>query len=442
MHRSTLCAISLLVLGALIPRPAAAQDPAANEAAVQDSTDLLFSVTGLAGPEAVRYDPEQDVYFVASFGESASDPRDANGFISRISAADGAMESLRFMTGTEASPLHMPRGMFIRGDTLWVADVDGVHGFLRTSGHHAAFLDFTALEPGFLNDIAVGPDGLLYVTDTGEGRVYRVGADGVPEVAIEDARTGPPNGITWDAARAAFLLAPWGGETTLRAWDPTSGEIRDVTTLEGGRFDGIEIVGDGVLIASQDDSTLHWLEGEVARPLIRVPGRPADIGIDTRRGRVAVPYIALNRVDVWRLPAARAGQTLEELGFMTGCWKGELENGAALEEIYTAPSTNLILGISRYMRDGRAVQYEFSRITADSTGIELLPFPGGNPSEHAFRLTALRGDAATFEAPEHDFPKRIRYSRAPDGSLTARVDGGTEDPRAQEWRMMPVRCRP
>jgi hypothetical protein len=32
-----------------------------------------------------------------------------------------------------------------------------------------------------------------------------------------------------------------------------------------------------------------------------VPGRPADIGIDTRRGHVAVPYIALNRVDVWSL---------------------------------------------------------------------------------------------------------------------------------------------
>jgi hypothetical protein len=33
-----------------------------------------------------------------------------------------------------------------------------------------------------------------------------------------------------------------------------------------------------------------------------VPGRPADIGVDTRRGRVAVPYIALNRVDIWALP--------------------------------------------------------------------------------------------------------------------------------------------
>lgn len=287
------------IIGVFFAGPLVAQ--AGNQVAPQDSTDILFSVAGLAGPEAVRYDPDQDVYFVANFGEASDDQRDANGFISRLSAIDGTVEVLRFMTGAAGAPLHMPRGMFIRGDTLWVADVDGVHGFLRRTGRHAAFIDFTAHEPGFLNDIAVGPDGLLYVTDTGRGRVYRVRADGRAEVAIENERTGPPNGITWDPVRSVFLLAPWGGETMLRGWDPVNGEISDVATLAGGRFDGIEIVDGPVLIASQNDTTLHLLEGNTTRPLIRVAGRPADIGVDTRRGHVAVPYIALNRVDVWAI---------------------------------------------------------------------------------------------------------------------------------------------
>jgi hypothetical protein len=137
-----------------------------------------------------------------------------------------------------------------------------------------------------------------------------------------------------------------------------------------------------------------------------------------------------------------AAPTLDDLAFMAGCWRGEFANGAALEEVYTAPSANLILGLSRFLRGGRAVQYEFSRITADSTGIMLLPFPGGEPSEHAFRLTVLKDGSATFEAPEHDFPKRIRYAAGTDGSLTARIDGGTDESRAQEWRMRPVPCRP
>jgi hypothetical protein len=36
-----------------------------------------------------------------------------------------------------------------------------------------------------------------------------------------------------------------------------------------------------------------------------VAGAPADIGIDTRRNRVAVPYIDLDRVDIWQLPDDR-----------------------------------------------------------------------------------------------------------------------------------------
>ena len=136
-------------------------------------------------------------------------------------------------------------------------------------------------------------------------------------------------------------------------------------------------------------------------------------------------------------PASAA--SLNELAFMSGCWRGDFPGGTALEEFYTAPSANLMLGTSRYLREGRAVQFEFTRITADSTGIMLLPYPGGRPSEHAFRLTQLLDDSALFEAPEHDFPKRIRYSVGEDGALTARIDGGTDE-RAQEWRMRPVTC--
>ena len=133
--------------------------------------------------------------------------------------------------------------------------------------------------------------------------------------------------------------------------------------------------------------------------------------------------------------------TLDDLAFMAGCWRGDLGNGAALEEFYSSPSANLIVGTSRYLRGDRAVQFEFSRITADSSGITLLPFPGGRPSEHAFRLTAIDAGSALFEAPEHDFPRRIRYALEGDGSLTARIDGGADDARAQEWRMRPVACR-
>jgi hypothetical protein len=60
--------------------------------------------------------------------------------------------------------------------------------------------------------------------------------------------------------------------------------------------------GGRLLVASQADTSLHLFEGASGRPIIRVGGPPADIGVDTRRNRVAVPIVALHRVEIWQLP--------------------------------------------------------------------------------------------------------------------------------------------
>ena len=278
--------------------------PAVAWSVVQDSTHRVATIEGLSGPEAVRYDPDLDVYFIANFnGEAAGD---SNGFISRVAANDLTMTT-RFMEGTPAAPLHGPRGMFVTGDTLWVADADGVHGFDRNVGTQVAFVSFTAFAPGFLNDIVQGPDGALYITDTGLSRVYRLAGRDVT-IAIEDSTMLRPNGITWDEANARFLLVSWDPGNTMHAWRLGEGWVTDVGVIGNGRNDGVEIFGSRILVASQSDSALHaYADGERIT-FARVPGNPADIGIDTRRGRVAVPYIALDRVDIWDLPAEGAGQ--------------------------------------------------------------------------------------------------------------------------------------
>lgn len=157
--------------------------------------------------------------------------------------------------------------------------------------------------------------------------------------------------------------------------------------------------------------------------------------------RDAGPYL-LGTAPIVYTRAAAADGPLDAIAFMSGCWRGEFGGGAALEEYYSAPASNLMLGTSRFLSDDRVVQYEFSRISMDSAGVVLLPFPDGRPSAYAFRLTESQAGSALFEAPDHDFPKRIRYVRGADGSLTARIDGGEGHERVQEWRMRAVPCHP
>ena len=92
----------------------------------------------------------------------------------------------------------------------------------------------------------------------------------------------------------------------LRSWTQEGG-LREAVTIPGGRFDGIEVVDGRIVAASQADSTIWIVEGSTARPGFRVEGAPADIGVDPSRGVVAVPYIALDRVDLWRVPALSPG---------------------------------------------------------------------------------------------------------------------------------------
>jgi hypothetical protein len=210
--------------------------------------------------------------------------------------------ALRFIAGGEDGvTLHAPRGMTIVGDTLWVADNAAVRGFNRLTGRPVASIDMRSFGAGFLNDIAAGPGGALYVTDTPRNRVYRV-VRRTATIAVDDSTLGSPNGIAWDDWNSRFIIVPYGGSHTLLAWSEGN-PLTPFATSPGGKFDGIEVLGpNDLLVASQADTSLHRFVSGTGRAVIRTSGRPADIALDTKRMRVAVPFIALNRVEIWQLP--------------------------------------------------------------------------------------------------------------------------------------------
>jgi sugar lactone lactonase YvrE len=165
-----------------------------------------------------------------------------------------------------------------------------------------------------LNDIAVGPDGTLHVTDTGiimspkgvihtgPDRVFVVGAGGAIAVAAEGFQLGRPNGITWDPTSKRWLVVsfdPFNGQVMVNPQGRTKPQL--IRTGKG-QLDGVEVLGDGaVLFSSWADSSIHLLANGRDRQIIREIAVPADIGIDTRRNRIAIPLSMLGRVELWSL---------------------------------------------------------------------------------------------------------------------------------------------
>jgi len=302
MNRSRLlaflCNITILMIFLSCTQEKTDSSKNLNRETVQDSTHRILTIKGFSGPEAVRYDPDQDIYFVSNFNGGGND-RDANGFISKVSTG-GTIDSLRFMIGTESAPLHAPRGMFITGNTLWAVDIDGVHKFNRYTGKQTGFIDFSSFEPGFLNDIVQSSEGSLYITDTGKSRLFKIVENRA--LPVKDSLAIAPNGIARVPESDELVLAPWGEKRTFLQWNTQNLQITTFGRAEtGGNFDGMEFINGKLLAASQQDSSLHLITKDQDHLLIQVPGRPADIGVDTKRRQVAVPYIALDRVDIWQL---------------------------------------------------------------------------------------------------------------------------------------------
>ena len=132
---------------------------------------------------------------------------------------------------------------------------------------------------------------------------------------------------------------------------------------------------------------------------------------------------------------------------MTGCWNGTFQGRTGegvIEEHYTSPSENVMLGTTRYSPGGPGGAVRTHHDADREDGVTtLLPYPGGRPSADGFTLTRVvrTGEAveAVFEAPEHDFPKRIIY-RSEGDRLVARIDGGEGSDQAQTWEMRSADC--
>lgn len=133
--------------------------------------------------------------------------------------------------------------------------------------------------------------------------------------------------------------------------------------------------------------------------------------------------------------------TLDSLAWMAGSWTGATR-GIDMEEHWTAPKGNSMIGIHRDIGKGRTLSFEYLRIEQRGDQIVYLSMPNGRSPATPFPLKEIAGMRVVFENTAHDFPQRIIYWK--DGNdLRARIEGllnGKAD--SDEWRWSPAALRP
>lgn len=126
--------------------------------------------------------------------------------------------------------------------------------------------------------------------------------------------------------------------------------------------------------------------------------------------------------------------------WMAGCWEQRSED-FVYEEHWMAPAGDMMLGMSRTVRDGKVTATEYLRIdrTAETRTLQYTAIPSGQ-SLTVFTASKVESRRLVFENPAHDFPQRIIYTLGGD-ALTARIEGEKNGVlRGVDFTMRQVPC--
>lgn len=153
-------------------------------------------------------------------------------------------------------------------------------------------------------------------------------------------------------------------------------------------------------------------------------------------GRVSATMMLVVACAAASASARQQKPTLDSLAWIAGAWAGTA-GGVEMEEHWTAPKGNSMIGLHRDVAKGRTVGFEFLRIEQQPAGIVYLSMPNGRSPATPFPLKEVSGTRVVFENPAHDFPQRIIYWK--DGSdLCARIEGTMNGKaRSEEWCWSP-----
>ena len=200
----------------------------------------------LKNPESVAFAPKQKVLFVSNINGNPTQ-KDQNGFISKVSALNGSIIELNWVTG-----LNAPKGVAISSNNsrLYVSDLTDLVEIDIDNGKIMKRLN--APGSAFLNDVVSDNQGNIYVSDTITNTIYKLDGNSNKTSSLQAWLQSPqlngPNGLHVDNSKNRLIVASLGEMSKPGAGiEVVDLQSKTITTLgkEGttspfGGLDGIE----------------------------------------------------------------------------------------------------------------------------------------------------------------------------------------------------------
>ncbi len=272
---------------------------------------LWETANDLKNPESVAYSPNLNVLFVSNVNGKPTE-KDQNGFISKVSPANGSIIELNWVTG-----LNAPKGIALSNNNnrLFVSDLTDVVEIDINTGK--IIKRFNAPGSAFLNDVVSDKQGNIYVSDTITNTIYKLDGNNITSTLqpwIQSAQLNGPNGLHVDESKNKLIVAslgkfskPGAGIEVVDLKNKTITPLgKEGTTSPFGGLDGIESdpTGERYYVTDNPAGKLYLVnaDGTGYGTLIDLHTQgTADIGFIPRQSTIIIPLMQDNKLVAYKL---------------------------------------------------------------------------------------------------------------------------------------------
>ncbi len=221
------------------------------------TAEVVVLTDGISYPESVALN--DTVLYVANFGSSRLDPLndEGKGYILAFAGADTVSRMLVPPSGI----LSAPKGMQVKNDNLYVADVNKLVIYDLENLDVAPGIINLPQGENYVNDLAFNGDD-LYITVTNSGNIYMMDVEDPDDSLKVVANVPGANGIAFKGNTAYVASYPPDGNTSA---DNVIYVIEDVANPIPVKLSDRQGHYDGLAVA-EDDNLLYftnWVDGEV-----------------------------------------------------------------------------------------------------------------------------------------------------------------------------------
>lgn len=261
----------------------------------------MLIVPGFETPESAFWSADEGAWFVSNI-VGMPGVKDGDGYIAKLSP-EGVVDTMMWATGMDG-----PAGLRGASGKLYAADIDRIHEIDLATG--MILQSVTIQGAMFLNDVAIGQGGVVYVSDTLTNTIHQWTPGKMPQVLVQDDALMAPNGLI--VRTDIVFCASVGSLMDQAVLGPLSRIQNKMVAPVGdfqGKLDGIEIDGMNGFLITDFTGKLQRVgfDGvfvETVRDFAATDGlmSTADFGFDPMTRRAAIPDLLGGVVAFYTVP--------------------------------------------------------------------------------------------------------------------------------------------